>query len=221
MISFSLRVTSKMSALFQPIIQSLVSLITPEYYWYMVMATTAIFPLLILTVFEVNYSPIALMFFVYLGFVQYFDVYDILSMVSLNTLYIIPVVILYCVTGTFISLLKWWIFVHRDTEKNKLVVYTGPEKEIYFRKYVSDHSVKIKRWILLWPMALINLFLGEIYRFMTTMIFENLYTKYVNIAMYTVDHRLTENNDSSHLLSPVFHDDNRVDDENSRPGQTL
>jgi len=169
------------------------------------MTVTVLFPLIILSVFEINNSPVALMFLSYLGFVQYFGVYDIVSMCTLNMIYILPASILYCVSGTLISLLKWWIFVRRDTEKNKLVAYTGSKKEELFRSYVSEHSVKIQRWILLWPMALVNLFLGEIYRFVSTVIFENLYNKYVSIAMRAVSHLqiLVPEDD----MNPVFHDE--------------
>lgn len=171
-------------------IQYIINNISSEYYGYFILGITIICPFLILMVFESDNAPITIMFFLYLSFVQYFGVYDIISMFTMNAVYILPSSILYCIIGTIISLIKWWLFVRRDTEKNKLTSYKS--KESNFEKYVSDHSIKIQRWILLWPMALLNLFLGELYRFVGTMIFEKLYNKYVQIAISSVSYISSE-----------------------------
>lgn len=208
-----------------PITEFLKSL---DYYEYFVITGTFSFPIFILVIFELNY-PISLVFLLYIVFIQYFNVYDIVSVVSvvfnINIIYIIPTCCIYCITGIVVSLFKWWTFVRRETEKNTLSSYTEAFKESMqsikdskkkelFQEYVFEHKIKIIRWIFFWPITLVNLFIIELYRFITVTGYEILYNKYVDIAMKSVEFFYKSAELDSPISSPKFHqsiDENKGD----------
>ncbi len=165
----------------------LAALFLLPYQMYLIPTIGFAVPLSIMLLMENEEAPILVLVGAYLGFIQYFDIYDLANNISVNTLWVIPALAGYLLCGTLLSLVKWFIFIRRESEKARLTKVT-PENRISFAtKYVDENRVRIVRWILYWPLALINLLFGEIYKFFGNYIFNWLYSHFVIMTLRVID----------------------------------
>lgn len=176
-----------------------------------VMTGLIVFPVLMSLLLE-NDGPVSILFLGFMIFVQYFQVYDLWWILRHYGLFVLPGFALYLALGTGTAMLKWYIYIRREREQDVLrrqlretVLVTehskGAEVNKVLVEYVKERKSKIVRWILYWPLALINMFCGELYNLCASQIFSRLRRFFVEMAADSVS-------DEIQTLSSVSNNNN-------------
>lgn len=173
-------------------------------------------PILLILFADNEDVPIPICFFAYLIFMQYFGVFDLISFLWNNILWIIFAFLAYFAVGVLVSRAKFYMFIRQDNQiAGFKKAIQKKEEGKFIVDFLANNRLRVTRWVTLWPLILSRMVLVEMYTFVANTLYDYFRVTYAAMANNLINTLKSQMISSSSASDEQNEDDDY--DENNIP----